>query len=1244
MAYVIAGTFSLNNRNMQPQLVYSYTQNKDANQTTINLTFRVQKLTSYAQTWKSQTPYSITINGSTVKSSITNFDIRSTPVGGYTTVATYTGTYNHNADGSLSLKLGATVNLSATNPGVGTVGPTTVQIAAIPRSSYLTPSKNEYTLGDTFSGTIHTSSNTFCHKITMRLVDDSSKAETFNVAAGVTSVSHTIPTSWINSKAFANSTSTLCCIEVRTYKDSNYSTQIGDMVDVLCTLNISTSSGSVSGYFTFSVGSLSIVSNDSNTYKNYLLNKTKCKISNIVVTPKAGSTVKYIRITGSNGYDSGLLTYSSGMSHTTSVLTTLGTIKYTITITDSRGITTSYTNANMSIKVIEYLPPTFKSVITSRATSVEGNIEESDDGEIIKSVIDFSYFTQDSTNKVSKLEMSLSTGAKASTKKTFTYQTNNTLTDNDDTSLVYTGIKNGDSYYYTLYWNAGLKQDESYTITYKLIDSYGSTSYIDEISSAFFILDISPSGKSIAIGKAANEDEYGLEISMPKVRFTFNGDDYLFDGSGMYVNNDLVKLIKQKHNATSTSGSIILNSDSCYYTFKNALKSLNVSVADNLSSSTYACNKVNFMTDSSFKMTSSDKIYYVGTNCNSGTITPQKNSFYSIEYEYALNNVLGKVIAMPITNTSSGGSSGGGGTTDTPTVSVKDGPTPCAGVTELLEIAKGYYNIAKNNKFFEYGTESQTALTYGITESNTECSGSTCTNKTLMGAAGPHTNSSGLDRRYIDDSTFVGLCLRGIAISASRYADWNTYDSEFRPSDYEWSLDLRDTLNVSTSNGGIRTAADIAKYCDTRGWMIDDSWHITNYTKLKAGDLIFWDDDNKDNGRWSKVSRVGICLGTEIYDKTDFNKKYPNESTTTDMLVMEVVDKANYSGTHYGIRIVKLKDSSPDKVVHVARLQYKAYATCTVNNSAGANLRTGPSSALNSNGSYVYSVIKNVPNGTVLSIIDETNGRSKIWYKVLYDSTNRKTAWVSSTIVSNVTQLNNSSSSSTTTTDFTVPCYGIDVSKHQGTMDFAAIKKAGSINFAILRMGFGGRSGANPTLDSQFVSYLNGCKANGIPVGIYFFSYANSLSAVQKEANWVVEQLAKYPKTFEFPIFFDQEYDSLNTTYNSSTGSYTTNNPGKAALTSYMNAFCKIINDAGYMAGIYANPDWFANYVNFNDVQYKDHIWIAQWGSSLSWNKADVKLWQTGVSKINGYSGDVDYDKCLFNYPNHVRSNHLHGF
>lgn len=291
-----------------------------------------------------------------------------------------------------------------------------------------------------------------------------------------------------------------------------------------------------------------------------------------------------------------------------------------------------------------------------------------------------------------------------------------------------------------------------------------------------------------------------------------------------------------------------------------------------------------------------------------------------------------------------------------------------------------------------------------------------------------------------------------------------------------------------------------------------------------------------------------------------------------------------------------------------------------------------------------YDVIGTVANGYTFPILESYTNTS--WVKVSYNNSigyiNANTEYVEISTIQVDSNGNGITGGSTETGGFITPCYGIDVSKHQGTVDFKQLKELGGIKFAILRIGYGNRSGSEPVLDPKFEEYLRACTSNNIPVGVYFFSYADSMDKLKNEANWVVNQLARYPQTFEFPIFFDQEYDSLNTVYNN--GSYTASNPGKTVLTNYMNTFCQIINDAGYMAGIYTNEGWSNEYVNFNDIKFKEHIWVAQWSDNLTWTKTDVKLWQMGVKRLNGYSGDLDYDKCFFDYPSYVRVNHKNGF
>ena len=281
-----------------------------------------------------------------------------------------------------------------------------------------------------------------------------------------------------------------------------------------------------------------------------------------------------------------------------------------------------------------------------------------------------------------------------------------------------------------------------------------------------------------------------------------------------------------------------------------------------------------------------------------------------------------------------------------------------------------------------------------------------------------------------------------------------------------------------------------------------------------------------------------------------------------------------------------------------------------------------------------YSVLGAVPKGYTLPILETYTNTS--WVKVSYNNSigyiNASSSYVS---ISTITVDAGGTGEVGGDTGFTVPCYGIDISRWQGTIDLKTLKENGSINFVILRIGYGSRTGGQPVIDPKFEEYLKLCIENKIPIGVYFFSYANTVAKAKIEANWVVQQLSKYSQTFEFPVFFDQENDLVDKL----------GNPGKTVLTNCMNTFCQIINDAGYMAGIYTNNSWATSYVNWSNVKYTDHIWVAQWSSACTWTRTDVKLWQMSATKrLPGHNADLDYDVCYHDYPTYVRANHKNGF
>ena len=94
---------------------------------------------------------------------------------------------------------------------------------------------------------------------------------------------------------------------------------------------------------------------------------------------------------------------------------------------------------------------------------------------------------------------------------------------------------------------------------------------------------------------------------------------------------------------------------------------------------------------------------------------------------------------------------------------------------------------------------------------------------------------------------------------------------------------------------------------------------------------------------------------------------------------------------------------------------------------------------------------------------------------------------------------------------------GIDVSYANGTIDWSKVKAAG-ISFAIIRGGYG-----RYQVDSQFENNITGALAQGIPVGIYWFSYALDVAGAKAEAQKCLETIRGYD--VKLPIFFDFEYD-----------------------------------------------------------------------------------------------------------------------
>ena len=208
---------------------------------------------------------------------------------------------------------------------------------------------------------------------------------------------------------------------------------------------------------------------------------------------------------------------------------------------------------------------------------------------------------------------------------------------------------------------------------------------------------------------------------------------------------------------------------------------------------------------------------------------------------------------------------------------------------------------------------------------------------------------------------------------------------------------------------------------------------------------------------------------------------------------------------------------------------------------------------------------------------------------------------------------------------------GIDVSFYQNLINWNAVSKTGYSDFAMIRAGFRGY-GASGSLntDTQFINNVKGAKANGIPVGLYFFTQAVNTQEAVQEANYVlglVNAAKAYGVKVTYPIAIDTE------TANGGAGR--ADRLDVATRTAVCKAFCDTIKKAGYTPAIYASRDWFYNNLDMNQLRGYD-IWVAHYTGSVS-NKTDYKynydMWQyTSSGRVNGITGNVDLNVSYKNY------------
>jgi len=192
---------------------------------------------------------------------------------------------------------------------------------------------------------------------------------------------------------------------------------------------------------------------------------------------------------------------------------------------------------------------------------------------------------------------------------------------------------------------------------------------------------------------------------------------------------------------------------------------------------------------------------------------------------------------------------------------------------------------------------------------------------------------------------------------------------------------------------------------------------------------------------------------------------------------------------------------------------------------------------------------------------------------------------------------------------------GIDVSNHQGDVDWKKVADAG-VDFVMLRVGYRGYTEGTLNEDARFKQNAEAAAKAGLKVGAYFFSTATTVEEAKEEADYMLELIKGYD--IDYPVVYDWESNSK---------AYRNYGLDTDTLTNAAIAFCEKVKAAGYKPMVYFNlPTGYLEYDLSRLTNYD--FWFAQYPTE------DVmyptmyyafQMWQYSDSgSIPGIEGKVD--------------------
>lgn len=204
--------------------------------------------------------------------------------------------------------------------------------------------------------------------------------------------------------------------------------------------------------------------------------------------------------------------------------------------------------------------------------------------------------------------------------------------------------------------------------------------------------------------------------------------------------------------------------------------------------------------------------------------------------------------------------------------------------------------------------------------------------------------------------------------------------------------------------------------------------------------------------------------------------------------------------------------------------------------------------------------------------------------------------------------------------------YGIDVSSHNGKIDWKRVAAAG-VEFVMIRCGYRGYVTGKIVQDARFEENIRGAAENGIAIGVYFYSTAITEAEARQEAAWVCQTLDEkaaegikilFPVAYDFEEFFNKEKSRAE-------------NLSRQQLTKNTIAFLNYVSSAGYNPMLYASKSSITDYWDFAAIKDYD-FWLAHYVQSTNYT-GEYAMWQyTCRGKVDGIKNYTDLNVSYYCY------------